>query len=57
MLLTDIAIATGNHDGFVVAPYFRCAGTRRCQFKAAEVAAKIGATKLVIERRGANGPL
>ena len=57
MLLTDIAIATGNHDGFVIAPYFRGAGSRRCQFKAAEVAAKIGSTKLVIERRGANGTL
>src|SRR5690606_35722776 len=53
MLLTDIAVATGDHDGLVVA----AALAVKIQLETAEVAAQVGAAKLVVEGGPADGTL
>src|SRR5437773_8764192 len=53
MRRVDIAEASGEHDGLVIAPEH----TAHFRFEAAEVAAEIGPAELVVERGGADRPL
>ena len=54
MLLADIAVATGEHDGLVIAAHGRAIRARHRQLKAAEIPAQIGATEFVVKGGGAD---